>query len=272
MMRRTGSTVLVAAMFVLAGGASRAQQAAAEDAAPAKDAAPAPQQPAPVAQQAAPVAKDAAAAPQSAPIPKPADVLPDDPDADKPVVSPFGDRYDPTKPPPTAPEAKGPGITSVKLVAAGPSDLKELPKPPSGQNIFYAVVVDVTIPKNSTTDILGPTSVTLTPAEGEPAKLFAACMPTLDDADALYVGEGTRSAGWTVMMGEREWRCGGRTARMALRVGAGGFRLSAPRADWGGQMVLLFEGQPKPPKSVTVAGKTVEIPATPQEKQQDKKN
>jgi hypothetical protein len=54
---------------------------------------------------------------------------------------------------------------------------------------------------------------------------------------------------------------------MIRRVGPGGFKLTGPApSGWTGPMVLMFEGQTESPKSVSIAGKTVAIPAQPGEK------
>jgi hypothetical protein len=244
--------VTVAALIVIAAGC-------ANDAPPPKDvpAAAGAEAPAKPAATADPGEAGTSKAP-----PKIADLVP--PIPNEPVASPFGDPWDPTKPKPEAPPTSGPGITGATLVAAGAATVKELPLPPGSAPAFYAVVADVTIAPGSTTDVLGTSSITLEPAAGEATPLFAACMPTLEDAELINQGEGTALAGWTVSIGAQTWQCRGRTARMLRRVGPGGFKLTGPAAAaWTGPMLMLFEAQAEPPKSVSIAGKAVDLSAAP---------
>ena len=246
------STLAVALLFAVASGCAEAPAPGKDEpAAATKDAAPAKEQPAPVTKEAAPVTK--------APL-KPDDL--DPPIPNEPVHSPFGNPWDPTRPPPPVHETKGPGITSAKLVASGPAEVPSLPKPPGTPPVFYAAVVDVTVAPDSTTDVLGKSSITLAPPAGDPLPLFAACMPTLQDPTLSTGGEGTAIAAWTIEIGTQSWRCGGGNARMIRRVGPGGFKLTGPApSGWTGPMVLLFENPAEPPKSVSLAGKTIELPA-----------
>jgi hypothetical protein len=216
--------------------------------------------------------KDAAApapASQGAAVTKPR-LKPDElipPIPYEPVQSPFGDPWDPTRPPPVEPQPSGPGITSARLVASGPADVREYPRPEGTPPVFFGAVLDIAIAPGSTTEVLGPASVTLTPASGEAAPLFAACMPTIEDPTMVTTGAGTSLAAWTIAIGEQTWRCGDRNGRMIRRVSPAGFKLTGPApAGWTGLLVLLFEGQDAPPKSVSIAGRPVEIPATPGQK------
>jgi hypothetical protein len=247
---RFGKSAVVAALIAIAAGC-------ANDAPPPKDVS------APAGAE-APAKSDAAAAgapgepgTSKAP-PKIEDFVP--PIPNEPVVSPFGDPWDPTRPKPEPPATSGPGITAAKLVAAGGAAVKEIPTPPGTPPVFYAVVADVTVAAGSTTDVLGSSSITLAPATGDAVPLFAACTPTLEDPTMINNGEGTAIAGWTVSIGEQTWQCRGRNARMIRRVGPSGFKLSAPQAAaWTGPMVMLFEAQAVPPKSVRIAGQVVEL-------------
>jgi hypothetical protein len=208
---------------------------------------------------AAPDARRVEAAPGRAP--RLDEVFPPQPEV-KTIPSPFGDRWDPTRPPPAVHETTGPGITSAKLVAAGPADVKKVPRPAGSGPVLYAAVVDVTVAPGSTTDVLGGSSVALASASGQAVPLFAACLPTLQDSSQITAGEGTSIAAWTIVLNEREWICGGGNARMARRVGPGGFKLTGPApGGWSGPMVLLFEAQAAAPKSLTLAGKVVDLPA-----------
>ncbi len=280
MANRVGMAALVAAISLLAACAQDPGQDPGKDSAPPKPAVPAgtaasaqsagdasatggtPSESCSTEPATAGGAKSPGAAPACTRRAKPYEVFPPDPNAGAPIASPFGDPWDPLKPPPVVPEPKGAGITAATLVASGDADVEELPRPAGSAAVFYGVIVDVTIEAGSTTQALSPESITLAPASGEPAGLFAACLPTLEDADALSGGAGTRIAAWTVSIGERTWRCGGGNARMVRQVGPGGFKVTAPApAGWSGPMVLLFEGQAETPKSVTLTGKTVEIGA-----------
>jgi hypothetical protein len=252
MIRFAGASVVLSGLVVVIAAAAHAEEAAHSGAHGAPDA------------HAAQVTAPAGA--QPAPPPKLEELIPLPP-SEGAIVSPFGDPYDPLKPPPPVPQTGGPGITSANLVAAGPANLVEYPLPAGTAPAFFSAVIDVIVAPGSTTDVLGTSSITMTTHDGEEVGLFGACMPTLEDASIIIPGEGTSIAAWTVVIGDKTWRCGGGNARMVRRVGPGGFKLTAPApAGWTGPMVLLFQGQLEPPQSITLAGRKIELPAAKEEK------
>jgi len=179
-----------------------------------------------------------------------------------PSGGPFGPGYDPTRPPPQEPETKGKGIVSAALVAAGPADVEQLrltgqPDAPP----YFGVVLDIRIEAGSTTPALDAASIRALPESGSAVAIVAACLPTMDDPMAVYHRDGVRIGAWNIAIDGRTWACSGRTGRLAIRVGTGGFRVSIkPGADWNGPLVLLFDAQGESPRRVELPGATVELP------------
>lgn len=179
-----------------------------------------------------------------------------------PSGSPFGPGYDPTRPPPTEPETKGKGIVLATLVAAGPADVEQLrmtgqPDAPP----YFGVALDIRIEAGSTTPALDTASIHAQPESGSAIPVFAACLPTMDDPMAVYHRDGVRIGAWNIAIDGRTWNCSGRTGRLAIRLGTGGFRVSIkPGADWNGPLILLFDAQGESPRRVALPGATVELP------------
>lgn len=183
------------------------------------------------------------------------------PPATPPVPSPFGPPWDPTRPAPVAPGDKGAGITAATVVATGPADIEELRGETNGSLPYFAVVLDVTLAADSTTAVLGATSVTLEREDGVASPLKALCTPTLEDAGALWRGGGGTILHWSIAVGGRTWRCGDRNASMAMILGDDGtLRLTAPAAaDWKGPLVLLFEPRVEAARRVVLAGRRIDL-------------
>jgi hypothetical protein len=179
-----------------------------------------------------------------------------------PVPSPFGPGYDPTRPAPEEPKESGPGIVTATVAAAGPADIEQLRAVGGkGASPFFGVVLDLELAGGSTTKLLGAESVVLQADNGSTVPLFAACAPTMDEESAVFKGLDVGISSWDVMIGDRSWKCGGRTARMAALVRTTGIRLTAkPGPAWKGPLVLLFEAQGAPPPRIVVAGITVQLP------------
>lgn len=179
------------------------------------------------------------------------------------VFSPFGPGYDPLQPPPEEPKDTGPGIVGATLVASGPAEVEEL-RDPKDENAsrFLGVALDVRVAPGSTTPVLGRTSVTALTVAGEALPLVAACTPTGGDALTVDQGGGASLGAWHVAIGDRTWFCGGRNARLAVRIGPGGLRLvtGAGGGEWKGPLVLLFERRDAALASVVIPGAKVDIP------------
>ena len=176
-----------------------------------------------------------------------------------PLASPFGPGWDPTRPPPQEPKETGAGIVAATLVASGAADIEEqLP----GPSPFFGVVLDVRIAAGSTTPVLAAASVVAEREGGPAAALAVACTPTQNESLSVYHGAGARLAAWNIAIDGRTWLCGGRTGRMAVRVGAGGLRLTtSPGAAWNGPLVLLFEAAADSLRRVVLPGATVDLTA-----------
>lgn len=189
-----------------------------------------------------------------------ADVAPPAPQV--PTGGPFGPGYDPTRPPPKEPETKGKGIVAATLVAVGPADVEQLrmtgqPDAPP----YFGVVLDIRIEAGSTTPALDTASIHAQPESGSAIAAVAACLPTMDDPMAVYHRDGVRIGAWNVAIDGRTWNCSGRTGRLAIRLGTGGFRVTIqPGADWNGPLILLFDAQGESPRRVVLPGVTVELP------------
>jgi hypothetical protein len=184
-----------------------------------------------------------------------------------PSGGPFGPGYDPTRPAPVEPETKGKGIVSATVVAAGPADVEQLrmtgaPDAPP----YFGVVLDLRVEAGSTTPLLSAASIAAQPESGPARPVVAACLPTMDDPAAVYHLDGIRIGAWNIAIDGRTWNCSGRTGRLAIRIGTGGFRVTIkPGADWNGPLLLLFDPQPDPPRRIVLPGVTVELPLPPKE-------
>jgi hypothetical protein len=179
--------------------------------------------------------------------------------------SPFGPGYDPLQPPPEEPKDSGPGIVGATLVASGAAEVEEL-QDPKDENAsrFLGVALDVRIAAGSTTPVLGRTSVTALTSAGEALPLVVACTPTGGDALTVAQGGGASIGAWHVAIGDKNWFCGGRNARLAVRVGSGGLRLVVTNgSEWTGPLLLLFERRDAALASVVIPGAKVNIPAPP---------
>lgn len=177
-----------------------------------------------------------------------------------PMGSPFGPGYDPTLGPPQEPETKGPGIVEAAVVAAGVADIEER-RALEDASALFGVVLDIRIEAGSTTPFLDASSVVASLSESESVPVLALCLPTADAPLEFFYRPGATTAAWNVAIGDRAWRCGGRTARMVLQVGSGGLKLSvAEKAQaWKGPLVLLFDTGGKKPQGLAVAGRKVDL-------------
>jgi len=217
----------------------------------------------------------------AAPAPAPAGSAPAaDPPAAPPVAgSPFGPPWDPVQGPPQEPKEKGRGIESLTLVATGRAEVQELPAAGEGPaNRYFAAVLELRIAPESTSPLLGAESVFATAGGGEgegkgenkgkdegaveriPAAV--ACLPTAGVQVSVWHGPDLGLAGWNVAVAGRTWYCGGRTARLAVRLRSSGIRVSTPKdSAWNGPFLLLFDTKRDDIRRVTVAGKVLDVPA-----------
>jgi len=178
-----------------------------------------------------------------------------------PVFSPFGPGYDPTRPAPTEPTTSGRGITVAKLVASGAAEVEELNQAGVATEPLFAVVLDVTLAANSTTAPLQAASVSVRPEKGDAAALFALCSPTAELESSVYRPLDAGLAAWHVAVAGRRWYCGGRTARLLIKLREGGVRLvNAAASEWKGPLLLLFHCASDLPREVSLAGTTVKLP------------
>lgn len=201
-----------------------------------------------------------AAAPDAVKVPAPLSPVPA-----PPFPNPFGPAYDPTRPPPEEPKDAGPGIVAATLLASGNVAIEEMPVADPSASPFFGVALEVEIAAASTTPALAPSSVTVRPEEGADLPLAVACTPTIDDPDGLWRADDSTVAAWNIQVGDRSWYCGGRSARMAVRVGPGGLRLrTPPGSSWKGPLLLLFARLGgEVPRRVVLPGIVVDLPAPP---------
>lgn len=175
----------------------------------------------------------------------------------------FGPGHDPLRPAPVEPAETGPGITSATLVAAGDAEIEELPdRVPGSPSAMFVVVLDVSLAAGTTTVPLHGKTITAELEKGDPVALFAACTPTATEEELrVFFRAGTDIAERNVAIDGRTLRCGGRTARMSIRVGQSGFRLTTnPGSKWQGQLVLFFEAGGQRPRRIVLPGAAVDIP------------
>ena len=173
------------------------------------------------------------------------------------IPTPFGTANDPTRPIPTAPTAKGPGIVSATLVAFGPSQVEEL-----GSEIdeLAGAVVDLRVGAASTTPLLLGSTIQAE-GEGDKSGLYAVCVLTRDDSVVVTRGDGVQLAAWNVTVGDQAYACSGGSAKLAMRVTGGGFRLvTAPGAEAGVRLLLLFRDKPSVLRRIVFPGATLELP------------
>lgn len=189
----------------------------------------------------------------------------------------FGDEHDPNRPVPAVPEPKGKGIVAATLVAAGAAQVLEYDGP---HDELAAVVVDVRLEAGSTTADLTAASVRARrrpapdasrqaagaaheQAGASPADAVAAlgvCVLSSDRAVTMTVAAGTRRAGWTVHIEDREFLCAEASSRLAMLMAGGGFRLSAGDAGEPGARLLVVLAAPGSQLSaLELPGATVEL-------------
>jgi hypothetical protein len=152
---------------------------------------------------------------------------------------------------------------SATLVAAGAADVEELRDGnAAGAAPFFGVVLDVRIAGGSTTALFDATSVVAQTMDATTRPLVAACTPTIDDPLAVWHALGIGLGAWNIAIDGRTWFCGGRTGRLAIRIGEGGFRVTiGPGNAWNGPLVLLFANTAERPSRVVLLGTTVAVPA-----------
>lgn len=173
------------------------------------------------------------------------------------IPTPFGTANDPTRPIPTAPTAKGPGIVAAKLVAFGPSEVEEL-----GGEVgdLAGAVVDLRVAAASTTPLLLGSTIQAE-GEGDKSGLYAVCVLTRDRSVVVTRGDGVQVAAWNVTVGDQAFACSGGSAKLAMRVTGGGFRLvTAPVAEAGVRLLLLFRDKPSALRRIVFPGVTLELP------------
>ncbi|MFN2376895.1 MAG: hypothetical protein ABR538_10180 [Candidatus Binatia bacterium] len=182
-----------------------------------------------------------------------------------PFPNPFGPAYDPTRPPPEEPKDAGPGIVAATLIASGIVAIEEMPVADPTASPFFGVALEVEVAAASTTPVLGPSTVSVRPEEGSDLPLAVACTPTMDDPDGRWRADDSTVAAWNIQVDNHSWYCGGRSARMAVRVGPGGLRLrTPPGSSWKGPLLLLFARLGgETPRRVVLPGAAVELPAPP---------
>lgn len=203
-----------------------------------------------------------AGSPDGAQLPAPLSPVPA-----PPFPNPFGPPYDPTRPPPEEPKEAGAGIVSAALLASGTVAIEEMPVADPSASPFFGVALEVEIAAASTTPVLGPSSVSVRLEAGSDLPLAVACIPTIDDPDGLWRADDSTVAAWNIQVDDRSWFCGGRSARMAVRVGPGGLRLrTPPGASWKGPLLLLFARLGgEVPRRVVLPGASVDLPALPKD-------
>jgi|GEM_PF-2343698 len=180
----------------------------------------------------------------------------------------FGDEYDPDRPVPPIPEPEGAGIVAATLVVAGSAQVLEYE---GDAKDLAAVVVDVRVAAGSTTRDFTAASVHARVARTRPsadaskpgqAALAGACVLSSDSAVTVTVAAGTRRAGWTVHVDDREFLCADASARLAVLMPGGSFRLSAKAgSDAGARLLLVFAASTAELSAVEFPGATVELPA-----------
>jgi hypothetical protein len=207
---------------------------------------------APAVEKAAPaVEKAAPAVENAAPVAKPPS-----------FAGLFGPNYDTTRPPPQPPEPRGPGIVSAALVASGDVIIEGLgDEQNGGKSPYFGVLLDVRIAADSTTKELGKSSIVATTDSGKSFPLEVACLPTADAPLSFFTEQAAPLGVWNVSIGGQFVTCGGRTARLAYGVDAGGFWLSnSPGTAWNGPMLLLFETKDRDIRHIALPGPTVQVP------------
>jgi len=171
-----------------------------------------------------------------------------------PVLSPFGPGYDPTRPPPVAPAPTGAGFVAANVVGSGLAEVQELPGTP-----FFGVVLDVRVEAGSTTRMIDASVVAQT-ENGNSSPLIAGCVPLMENPLAMSYREGVKTGHWHIHVDRRTWFCGGRTARLAIRVGTGGFAITAGAEPLDVPLVLLFAHEAETSRRIVLPGLTVELP------------
>jgi hypothetical protein len=174
------------------------------------------------------------------------------------IPTPFGTANDPTRPIPAAPTAKGPGIVAATLVAFGPSLVEEL-----GGEIdeLAGAVVDLRVGAASTTPLLLGSTIQAE-GEGDKSGVYAVCVLSRDDSMVVTRGDGVQLAAWNVSVGDQAYACSGGSAKLAMRVTGGGFRLvTAPGAEAGVRLLLLFRDKASALRRIVFPGVTLELPA-----------
>ncbi len=171
----------------------------------------------------------------------------------------FGDEHDPDRPVPAVPQPQGRGLVAATLVVAGAAQVLEY----DGQaKDLAAIVVDVRVEAGSTTADFTTASVRARGVQAAPPALLGVCVLSKDSAVTVTVAVGTRRGGWTVHLGDREFVCAESSARLAVLMTGGSFRLSADGSgDGGARLLLVFAGSAAGLSALDLPGATLRLEA-----------